>query len=129
MVQLDTNIVGMYDLNEKWSLSAAWIYYTGNAVTYPSGKHEFEGRQIPYYTERNGYRAPAYHRLDLGAVCKLKDTKKFYSELSFSLYNAYGRENAYMIQFKAKEEDPSKMTVYQYSLFRFVPSISWNFRF
>lgn len=125
----DINIVGMYDLNEKWSLSAAWIYYTGNAVTYPSGKHEFEGKQIPYYTERNGYRAPAYHRLDLGAVCKLKDTKKFYSELSFSLYNAYGRENAYMIQFKAKEEDPSKMTVYQYSLFRFVPSISWNFRF
>lgn len=125
----DISIVGMYDVNEKWSLSAAWIYYTGNAVTYPSGKVSFEGKEMPYYTERNGYRAPAYHRLDLGAVCKLKDTKKFYSELSFSLYNAYGRENAYMIQFKAKEEDPSKMTVYQYSLFRFVPSISWNFKF
>lgn len=125
----DINIVGMYELNEKWSLSAAWVYYTGNAVTYPSGKYGIEGKQVPYYTERNGYRAPDYHRLDLGAVCKLKDTKKFYSELSFSLYNAYGRENAYMIQFKPKEEDPSKMTVYQYSLFKFVPSISWNFRF
>lgn len=126
----DISIVGMYELNNKWSLSAAWIYYTGNAVTYPSGKWgTIDGKEIPYYTGRNEYRAPAYHRLDLGAVCKLKDTKKFSSELSFSLYNTYGRENPYMITFEPKEEDPSQLTVYQYSLFRFVPSVSWNFKF
>ncbi len=125
----DISIVGMYDLNEKWSLSAAWVYYTGNAVTYPSGKYTVDGREVVYYSERNGYRAPAYHRLDLGATCVLKKTKKFYSELAFSLYNAYGRENAYMIDFRTNDDDPSKSTAYQYSLFRFVPSISWNFKF
>lgn len=125
----DISIVGMYQLNAKWSLSAAWVYYTGNAVSYPSGKYEIDGQLIPYYTERNGYRAPAYHRLDLGAVCVLKKTAKLYSELAFSLYNAYGRENAYIVQFRQNDDDPTKASAYQYSLFRFIPSISWNFKF
>lgn len=125
----DISIVGIYNLNEKWTLSAAWVYYTGNAVTYPSGKYQVDGKEVVYYTERNGYRAPDYHRLDLGATCVLKKTKKFYSELAFSLYNAYGRENAYMIEFRTNDNDPTKSTAYQYSLFRFVPSVSWNFKF
>lgn len=124
----DISIVGVYSLNKKWTLSAAWIYYTGNALTYPSGKYQIDGKEIPYYSERNGYRAPDYHRLDLGATCLLKKTDKYTSELAFSLYNAYGRENAYMINFRTNDDDPTKSTAYQYSLFRFVPSISWNFK-
>lgn len=125
----DISLVGMYELNKKWSLSASWVYYTGNAVSYPSGKYNMDGMEVLYYTERNGYRAPDYHRLDLGATCVLKDTKKFYSELSFSLYNAYGRENAYMIDFRENESDPTQSEAYQIALFRFVPSVSWNFKF
>lgn len=125
----DISIVGMYELNKKWSLSAAWIYYTGNALTYPSGKYQVDGKDVMYYAERNGYRAPAYHRLDLGAICQLKKTKKYSSELAFSLYNAYGRENAYIIEFRTNDDDPNKTSAYQYSLFRFVPSVSWNFKF
>lgn len=125
----DISIVGIYELNPKWTLSAAWVYYTGNAVTYPSGKYHVDGREIVYYNERNGYRAPAYHRLDLSATCILKKTAKYHSELSFGLYNAYGRENAYMIDFRTNDDDPEKTSAYQYSLFRFIPSISWNFKF
>lgn len=125
----DISIVAMYALNRKWNLSAAWVFYTGNAVTYPSGKYVIDGQIVPYYTERNGYRAPDYHRLDLGATCLLKKTKKYESELAFSLYNAYGRENTYMIDFRANDDDNTKATAYQYSLFRFVPSVSWNFKF
>lgn len=125
----DFSIVGMYELNQKWSFSAAWVYYTGNAITYPSGKYQINGKDVMYYAERNGYRMPAYHRLDLGATCQLKKTAKFQSELVFGLYNAYGRENAYMIEFRTNTKDPKKTTAYQYSLFTFVPSISWNFKF
>lgn len=125
----DISIVGMYQLNKKWNISATWVYYTGNAVTYPSGKYTIDETFVPYYSERNGYRAPAYHRLDLGATCVLKDTKKFYSELALGLYNAYGRQNAYLLDFRTNDDDPSKSSVYQYSLFSFVPSISWNFKF
>lgn len=125
----DISIVGMYELNRKWSLSAAWVFYTGNAISYPSGKYQINGRDVMYYAERNGYRMPNYHRLDLGATCLLKKTAKFHSELVFGLYNAYGRENAYMIEFRTNTKDSSKTTAYQYSLFTFVPSISWNFKF
>ncbi|MDR2949327.1 MAG: TonB-dependent receptor [Prevotella sp.] len=125
----DISVVGMYELNKKWTLSAAWVFYTGNAITYPSGKYQINGKDVMYYTERNGYRMPNYHRLDLGATCQLKKTAKFESELVFGLYNAYGRENAYMIQFRTNTKNPEKTTAYQYSLFTYVPSISWNFKF
>lgn len=125
----DISIVSMYELSPKWSLSAAWVYYTGNAITYPSGKYQINDKDLMYYAERNGYRMPAYHRLDLGATCVLKKTSKFYSELVLGLYNAYGRENAYLIEFRTNTKDPSKTTAYQYSLFTFVPSVSWNFKF
>ena len=125
----DFSIVGMYELNQKWTLSAAWVYYTGNAISYPSGKYQVNGKDVMYYSERNGYRMPDYHRLDLGATCILKKTSKFHSELVFSLYNAYGRENAYMIRFRTNDDDSSKTSAYQTSLFTFVPSISWNFKF
>lgn len=125
----DISIVGMYECSPKWSLSAAWIYYTGNAVTYPSGKYPVDGYEVPYFTERNGYRAPAYHRLDVEATRVLKKTKHFSSELSFGIYNLYGRENPYMIEFKTNKDDPTKLSTYQYSLFKFIPSVSWNFNF
>ena len=125
----DISLVGIYRLNKAWTLSAAWVYYTGDAVTYPSGKYTIDDEIIMYYTERNGYRAPAYHRLDLGATRMLKDSKKFTSELAFGLYNAYGRENVFFIDFRENKDDPNRTDAYQISLFKFVPSVSWNFKF
>lgn len=125
----DISVVAMYELSKRWSLSAAWVYYTGNAITYPSGKYQIDGNDVMYYSERNGYRAPAYHRLDLGATFQLKKTSRFESELAFGLYNAYGRKNTYMINFRTNDDDPTKTSAYRYSLFTFVPSISWNFKF
>jgi TonB dependent receptor/CarboxypepD_reg-like domain/TonB-dependent Receptor Plug Domain len=122
-------LVGAYALNKKWSLSASWVYYTGDAITFPSGKYNMDGQTFFYYTERNGYRMPAYHRLDLGATLQLKKKKSYSSELAFSLYNAYGRKNAYSITFREAENDPSKTEVVRTTLFQFLPSISYNFKF
>lgn len=125
----DIALVGMYKLNNKWNLSANWVYYTGDAITFPTGKYQVDGQTIYYYSERNGYRMPDYHRLDLGAVYTLKKTEKTLSELAFSIYNAYGRENAYTITFRDSETDPNKTEAVQTALFKFIPSISWNFKF
>lgn len=125
----DIAIVGMYSLSKKWTVSATWIYYTGNAVTFPSGKYTVNNQVVFYYTDRNDYRMPAYHRLDLGATCKLKEKKRWSSELQFSLYNAYGRENAYTITFRESVNNPQKTEAVQTTLFRFIPSISYNFKF
>jgi hypothetical protein len=125
----DVSIVAMYELSKKWTLSATWVYYTGNAVTFPSGKYEVAGRIVNYFTERNGYRMPDYHRLDIGATWQRKKTEKFESSWNFSLYNAYGRENAYTITFREDENDPTKTEAVQTTLFRWIPSVSYNFKF
>jgi len=120
----DISIVGIYQLSEKWTFSATWVYSTGNAVTFPSGKYAIAGQVVNYYTERNGYRMPAYHRLDLGATWNFES-----SSLDFSLYNAYGRANAYSIRFQQDPNDATRTQAVETSLFKFVPSVTYNFRF
>lgn len=123
------SIVGMYELNPKITLSATWVYISGNVVTFPSGRYVVDGNIVPYYTERNGYRMPDYHRLDLGLTWERKKTEKFESSWNFSVYNVYGRPNAYAINFQQDPKDPAKMQAVRLSLFRFVPAISYNFKF
>jgi hypothetical protein len=125
----DLSIVAIYDLNKKWSFSGTWVYYTGNAVTFPSGKYQIEGKTINMYTERNGYRMPAYHRLDLGATRTNKNHKRFESSWNFSVYNVYGRKNAYAINFEPDENNPGQTNAVRLSLFSIIPSVTFNFKF
>ncbi len=125
----DIAIVAIYQLSKKWTLSATWIYYTGDAITYPAGKYTINGEVYFYYTDRNSYRMPDYHRLDVGATLQLKKRKRFSSELNISCFNAYGRWNAYQIEFRESESDPQRTEAVQTSLFTFVPSITYNFKF
>jgi hypothetical protein len=123
------SVVGMYDLNKKWSFSASFVFNTGDAVTFPSGTYDVEGKSLPYYTERNGYRMRPYNRLDLSATVITKKTAKFESSWNFSVYNAYFRENPYIIFFQQDPNNANKMQAVQIALFRAVPSITYNFKF
>ncbi|MCF8374621.1 MAG: TonB-dependent receptor [Bacteroidales bacterium] len=125
----DISVVGMYQVNKKWNLSANWVFNTGNAVSFPSGKYRVDGFTIPVYTKRNGYRMPNYHRLDIGATYTPKKKKRFESSWNFSLYNAYGRRNAFSITFREKENNPTQTEAVRLSLFQMIPSITYNFKF
>jgi hypothetical protein len=125
----DISIVGIYKLSKKLTVSANWVFYTGDAVTFPSGKYKVEGATIPYYTERNGYRFPNYHRLDLGVTLQGKQRKNYESSWNFSVYNAYARENAYSITFQQNKDNPQKTEALRTSLFRIIPSVTYNFKF
>ncbi len=122
-------IVAIYQASKKWTFSSNFVYNTGNAVTFPSGKYQVNGQTAFYYTERNGYRMPAYHRLDFAATLQVKKRKKSEGSWTFSLYNVYGRENAYSIEFKDDPNDPTKTQAVQTALFRWVPSVTYNFKF
>ncbi|MDP2339266.1 MAG: TonB-dependent receptor [Bacteroidota bacterium] len=125
----DVSVVTMYDLSRKLKISATWVYNTGNAVTFPNGKYEIDGRTVGYYTQRNGYRMPDFHRLDLGLTWIRKKTERFESSWNFSVYNAYGRENAYFISFRQSKVDPEVTEAVQISLFKVIPSVSYKFKF
>lgn len=125
----DLSIVGIYDITPKLSFSALFVYYTGNAVTFPTGKYEINGQTQFSFTERNASRMPDYHRLDLGLTWYVKDTEKYESSWNFSVYNAYARENAYTISFRQNADDPSKTEAVQTALFKIIPAITYNFKF
>ncbi|CAM3668203.1 TonB-dependent receptor [Sphingobacterium prati] len=122
-------VVAQYQLNPKWNLSANFVYYTGDAVTMPAGKYFVDDRTVFYYDKRNGQRMPAYHRLDLAATYDIKRTKNTYSSLSFGIYNAYNRKNAYLIDFREKEGQSNITEIYRIALFGTIPSVTWNFKF
>ncbi|MBN1925377.1 MAG: TonB-dependent receptor [Prolixibacteraceae bacterium] len=125
----DLAIVAMYRLNSRWTFSANWVYYTGNAVTFPAGKYYIDGRVAKLFTSRNGYRMPDYHRLDVGATWTLPSRKNFSSELNFSVYNAYAQKNPYSYIFREDRDNPGQTRSTMIYLFSAVPSISWNFKF
>jgi len=125
----DISIVGTYQLSNNWTIAATWVYYTGNAVTFPSGKYNIDDQTIFLYTERNGYRMPSYHRLDLSMTYEKHKKGKYQSSWNFGLYNVYGRENAYTISFEDNPDNPSRTRAMQTSLFKWIPSITYNFKF
>ena len=116
----DFAVVLMYKLSPKWTFATNWVYYTGNAITIPYGKYEVSGRVIDAYSPRNAFRMPDYHRLDINFTYTTSGGNTW----NFSLYNAYGRRNAYAIVFRNDEPIPIRL-----SLFSFVPSITYNFNF
>jgi hypothetical protein len=124
----NVNIVSSYQASNRVDVGVTWTYNTGLAVTFPSGKFTYGGNQYPFFTERNGYRMPPYHRMDLSCTLKRKnyEKKKLYYEWSFSVYNVYYRKNAFSITF---EEDNGKTVAKKIYLFAIVPSIAWNFKF
>jgi hypothetical protein len=125
----DISVVGIYQASKKWVLSATWVYNTGNAVTYPSGKYISNGQVAFYYTQRNASRMPSYHRLDLGATITTKKTARSESSWTFSIYNAYDRQNPYSISFQQDPNNLQKTQAVQYSLFGIIPSVTYNFKF
>lgn len=121
----DISIAGIYEFNSEWIFSASWVFHTGDAVTYPSGKYSVDGHTVIYYTDRNAARMPAYHRLDLAATWKTSRR----TDLVFSVYNTYLRDNAYSISFQENENDPTKTEAVQLTLFSIIPSVTFNFRY
>ncbi|MCD8186013.1 MAG: TonB-dependent receptor [Rikenellaceae bacterium] len=124
----DISLVGLFELDRGWQMAAAWVYNTGQALSAPSGKYELDGQTIYYYAERNGYRAPSYHRLD-SSFTHTKQKKNHTREWTFGIYNAYCRYNPYLIFFENDDDKPSGTRTVQYALFGIIPSVSYSFKF
>jgi len=135
----DASVVVMHELSPRVSLSATWVYSTGNAYSLAEGRftvQDVDGlnfRTIPIYPEaRNTERLNAYNRLDLGVVWKLKP-RWGEADLTFSIYNAYDRRNPYFVYFEEVRNDNDtvieSIQSKQVSLFPVIPTITYNFKF
>ena len=106
----DLSNVCNYQLNTKWNFSGSFTYATGNAFTMPVSRFTIGGNIVNEYGPYNGSRMPAYHRLDFAATYKLAKRKRFQSEVSFSVYNLYNRQNPIYTFFMA-DGDLNKLRI------------------
>ncbi len=126
----DISVVGIYKLSERWSFSADFVYGTGNAVTYPTGKYDIGGLTTFSYSERNGYRLPSSNRLDIGATLEGKKHKKYHSSWTFGIYNVYAHRDPYTVTFRDSKTVPNTTEAVETSIFAtLIPSVTWNFKF
>ena len=130
----DLSVVGIYELNPKWKLSAVFVYATGNAITLPEKFFLIEGVLTQQFSEINKYRLAPYHRLDLSATYTPipKKVKRVNGSWVFSIYNAYNRKNPYFYYYNQTGTPSSgnlEVQATQVSLFPVIPSITYNFKF
>jgi hypothetical protein len=126
----DLSVVGIYQLTKRLSFSSSFIYQTGSAVTYPTGKYSVGGLTTFSYSERNGYRKPNNNRLDIGATLEGKQHKRYHSSWTFSIYNVYAHRDPYSITFRDSKTSPNTTEAAETSNFATqIPSITWNFKF
>jgi hypothetical protein len=135
------NLMASYDLSLRWNVGLNWVYTTGAPYSAPISFYEFNGEEVPIYGQRNNARLPDYHRMDVSAKYKLNRNpeKKYQHDLSFSIFNFYGRKNILFVNYNKTESasgdfqipanvlDAERVTT-QFYLFQFTPSISYNFR-
>jgi hypothetical protein len=123
------NIVTNYEFSRRITASATWIYATGLPVTFPTGRAVVGNAIIPIYSNRNAYRMPDYHRLDLSLTFKGKPGKKWHDELNLSVYNVYNRHNAWAINFVRDPANPNQTYAEKTYLFSIIPALTYNVKF
>ena len=132
----DLSVTANYQVTRRWNAAANFVLTSGRPVTFPEYKFPLGGMDFVYYSKRNQYRLPAYHRLDLSVTYEgnLNQKRKVHPSLTFAVYNAYGHKNIYSVFYK--KGVPSAATGYHsYGLYKLsiigvpIPSITLNLKF
>jgi hypothetical protein len=142
----DVSFVLTYKHDEKWEFGMTWVYQTGQAFTMPVAQFDFvqltngktpSGTPAPRFlsTERNAFRLPAFHKLDLSATYKFEFLGLPFSA-SISVYNAYNRANPFFWQIQYPSVPPGSPPplvrvpfVNQIALFPILPTFGIGFKF
>ncbi len=125
-----------YHISRRWRFGSTFTYSTGRPVTLPEYKFKYQDYQLLYYSDRNKYRLPDYHRLDVSLTYdkSLKLRKTWKSSWTFSIVNLYGRKNPYSVFYK-KETHLISYEYRQYDTYMLyiigmpLPTLTYNFTF
>jgi len=125
----DLSIVLNHDLGRGWNINTNWVYGTGQAYTIPESRYEVVqpgGQSITYVhvSEKNAFRLPAYHRMDLGLTKDLR-IGSFESQFVLSIFNVYNRRNIWYRSYDANEEEIQFQDVLLQPI---LPSIGFKFK-
>ncbi len=135
----DVSLTLQYRPNDRFDVGLTWVYCTGNTATLAFHRMETNAEIYSYYAvnsvdfveQRNNYRLPAYHRMDVSFNFHRKFTHGSRT-INISVYNAYNRQNPFVIYPSTQyySNDGSYKTVLmQRSLFPLLPSIAYTYKF
>ncbi len=115
----------------SWKFSGTWIYGTGKPYTSPIGGYGItllDNQTISYTSvgEKNGYRLPDYHRMDLSVTYGWIWGKKANADLGLSVFNVYGRKNVWYKTFDIIDEE---LVVTDVNTLGFTPNLFFNLKF
>lgn len=124
------NVNFRFGITRRHHFTGNFTYRTGRPVTVPVSGFIIENIAVANFSDRNQYRIPDYHRLDLALVVEGNHKRKKILDgtWAFSIYNVYARKNAYTVFFKDQGNGvlrPHKLAVIGAA----IPSISYNFKF
>jgi len=132
----DLSTVLNYQISRRWRFSGNFVLSSGRPITLPEQKYIFDGRQVVYYSDRNKYRMPPYHRADVSITIdeNLRRKRMWKGSWTFSVYNLYGRKNPYSVFYRKDPSiqlaDKNQYAIYKLSVIGVpVPSITYNFKF
>ena len=132
----DVSLTLNYEFNDTWELGMAWVYGTGQAYTMPTSTYiwrdDFNYNDEKYqFSERNGVRLPAYHRMDLNFMYKF-EAYKLPWVLSINIYNVYDRRNPFAWNVGYDYNDQTgefTKELKQITLFPIIPTLGLSFEF
>ena len=132
----DLSVTTNYQITRRWNAAANFVLTSGRPTTYPEYMYQMNGMEIVHFSDRNKYRLPAYHRLDISATYEgnLNKKQKVHPSLTFALYNAYGHKNVYSVFYK-KDQPSSDNRYHIYGLYKLsiigvpIPSVTLNLKF
>ncbi len=124
------SITASYKLSEKWRFGSIFSLQSGQPITLPNSRYQFQDISVPNFGLRNQNNLPAYHHLDISGTYtpKPNKVKKWQGEWVFSIYNIYNRQNASSIIFSQDAETRINESK-RISIFGAVPSFTYNFKF
>jgi hypothetical protein len=122
------NLALVIKQTEMHDFSFNFTYSSGRPFTTPSAFVRINNVNIPYYNQRNNSRIPDYHRLDFAwNIYNPKNlTRKYKGNWNFTIYNLYGRKNAYSVFLRTEN---NLTNAYKLIIFGSpIPSIGYNFK-
>jgi len=125
-----------YHVSRRWRFSGTFVFNTGRPVTLPELKYTFQGNQLIWFSERNKYRLPDYHRLDIAISFdeNLRLKKMWKGSWTLSVINVYGRNNTYS-EYYAREDSRIYKSTGRTSFYKLyiigtpLPTLTYNFVF
>ncbi|MEE4176281.1 MAG: TonB-dependent receptor [Bacteroides sp.] len=124
-----------YHISRRWRLAGTFTYNTGRPITLPEHTFLQGSNQLIYYSDRNKYRLPDYHRLDISITLdeNLRVNRRGKGSWTVSIMNLYGRKNPFSVFYKKQPTglyEPRSFKLYQlYIIGRPLPTLTYNFSF